>query len=124
MDLDWDNVGVGVSMRCFMRCSMRSSALAAASISAMLLASGMARADGMPAPQYAAPGIGIDWEVGARYWYSTGRYQKSLFTDVGPPIISRLTYDDLTASAAEAYFRGDVKGGLFIKGIVGGGSIT
>jgi hypothetical protein len=43
-----------------------------------MLASG-AIADGLPAPTAVPAGIGIDWEVGARFWYSTGHYKKDLF---------------------------------------------
>jgi opacity protein-like surface antigen len=104
---------------------LKLAALAGVSFSALLLSQSLVRADGLPERTYVAPaGIGIDWEVGARYWYSTGRYQKDLFAPGGAPELSRLTYDNLRSSAAEAFFRGDIKGGLFLKGIVGGGSVT
>jgi opacity protein-like surface antigen len=65
-------------------------------------------------------------EVGARYWYSSGRYQKDLS---GLPAFSglnsRLTYDNLTASSAEAFWRvNHVPSGLFVKGYFGGGAVT
>ena len=37
--------------------------------------------------------------------------------------MSRLTYDQLTASSGEFYFRGDIPWGLFVKGFIGGGSV-
>ena len=66
-------------------------------------------------------------EVGARYWYSSGRFQKDL-----PPggstsslnLISRLTYDDLTAHSGELYGRIDSPMNVFLKGYAGLGRIT
>ena len=89
-----------------------------------MLASG-AIADGLPQTSAAPAGIGIEWEVGARFWYSTGHYKKDLFDSIQNSVLnSRLTYDRLTGQSAEAFFRGNIPGGLFVKGIVGGGSIT
>ena len=89
-----------------------------------MLASG-AIADGLPQTSAVPVGIGIDWEVGARFWYSTGHYKKDLFDSIQHSVLnSRLTYDQLTGQSAEAFFRANIPGGLFVKGMVGGGSIT
>ena len=67
------------------------------------------------------------WEtqVGARWWYSSGRVQKDLFgggADSSTPV-SRLIYDDLTAHSGEVFGRGDHRSGLFVKFNAGLGSI-
>ena len=64
-----------------------------------------------------------NWEVGARYWYSTGSTSYDLFDSTGGISISRLEYDDLTAHSGETFFRGDHASGFFVKGYVGGGII-
>jgi len=74
-------------------------------LSALILTSTLVRADGYERPYVAPPGIGIDWEVGARYWYSTGHYKKEA---AGTVQLSRPTYDELRSSAPEAFFRGDI----------------
>ena len=64
------------------------------------------------------------WEVGARYWYSSGKTSYDLFDSTGSFLVSRLTYDNLTANSGEAFFRGDHWSGFFTKGYVGAGSIN
>src|SRR5215211_5416806 len=58
---------------------------------------------------------GIFFELGARYWLSSGRYSKDLFggSDVG--LLSRLTYSGFTSHAGEWF--GSVKqvDGYFLK---------
>jgi hypothetical protein len=39
-------------------------------------------------------------------------------------LVSRLTYDQLTANSGEFYFRGDLPWGFFLKGFIGAGSIS
>ena len=64
-------------------------------------------------------------EFGGRYWYSTGRIGYNYYGDTTTTLlVSRLTYDQLTANAGEFYFRGDVKWGFFVKGFVGAGGIS
>ena len=64
---------------------------------------------------------GYSFEIGARYWYSTGKLSKDLFDDPRSSELlnSRLTYDGLTAHAFEAFGRINLPSGLFIKGFAG-----
>jgi hypothetical protein len=79
----------------------------------------VARAD-EPGPNLDRPGF----EVGGRYWYSTGRVGYNYYGDTTTSLlVSRLTYEDLTANAGEVYLRGDLSWGLFVKGFIGAGSI-
>jgi len=64
-------------------------------------------------------------EVGGRFWYSTGRFQKDLFNDprFGNNMVSRLTYDGLSGRSYELFARVDHASGFFLKGYAGLGSI-
>lgn len=66
------------------------------------------------------------FEIGGRYWYSSGRFQKDLpaTSSSSTSLISRLTYDSLTAHAGELYARVDAPWLIFVKGFVGAGRIT
>jgi omptin family protein len=68
------------------------------------------------------------WEidVGARYFFSSGRNQTDLFGRIGgPPIfVSRLTWTGLQAQSGELFGRVEHQSGFFIKGFAGGGGIT
>lgn len=74
------------------------------------------------APVYGfAPGYTI--EVGGRYWYSFGRFQKDLGfgqTSLNNYLISRLTYQD-TGNSGEFFGRIDTPARIFVKGFIGGG---
>lgn len=62
------------------------------------------------------------FEFGPRYWYSSARYKENLLG--GPTIlVSRLTYEDLTANSAEGFGRLQHQNGVYLKGYIGGGSI-
>lgn len=65
-------------------------------------------------------------EVGTRAFYSTGMIgaPQPLIFNPGNVLLSRLTFSDLTAATAEIYTRFDHNNGLFVKGILGAGSIT
>ena len=64
------------------------------------------------------------FEFGGRYWYSTGRIGYGYYGDTTSSfLVSRLTYDKLTANSGELYFRGDVPWGFFIKGYIGAGKV-
>jgi opacity protein-like surface antigen len=65
-------------------------------------------------------------EVGARYWYSSGGFQKDLYDPfVTAQKNSRLTYADITGHSAETFFRIDhIPTGLYLKGYVGGGALS
>ncbi len=75
------------------------------------------------------PAVAPGWQVeaGARYWYSSGRFQKDLGITTNPAqqnvLISRLTYDS-TAHSGELFGRIDTPSRVFIKGLAGGGSLT
>src|SRR6516164_7757727 len=68
-----------------------------------------------------------DVEIGARVWYSSGRFQKDLGATVDPTqssnLISRLTYNT-TAATGEVFGRVDSPSNIFLKGFLGGGAIT
>jgi hypothetical protein len=87
------------------------------------LLSGRAMADGMLPPGVIV-GYERPWsvEVGARYWYSTGKNKYDYFDTTGTVLVSRLTYDDTHANSGEGFFRVDHNNGLFLKGFFGAGS--
>ena len=68
-------------------------------------------------------------EGGLRYWYSSAKNRYDYYADTTPTrLVSRLSYDDLTAHSGELFFRADaVRGPLsnfFVKGYLGGGAIN
>ena len=72
---------------------------------------------------------GWDIEVGGRYWYSFGRFQKDFAPGVlgfqNPTLnISRLTWDNLVAHSGEGFARIDTPWNFFAKGFAGGGNIN
>ena len=77
-----------------------------------------------PAPVAAA---GWEVEVGARYWLSSGRFQKDLGADTTPAnalvLGSRLTYVS-QAGSGEVFARIDAPSNLFLKGFAGGGVLS
>ena len=106
-----------------LRCAL--AAASALSGLAMVLNATDAQADGMNQPP-PPPQWGFQWESGVRYWYSTGNHQFNLggITSLNP-LVSRLTWTDLTAHSAETFLRLDHRGtGLFVKGSLGAGSIV
>lgn len=64
-----------------------------------------------------------NWEVGARYWFSTGESSYDLLDSTSTILVSRLTYQDLAAHSGETFFRGDHSSGFFVKGNVGAGIV-
>lgn len=81
----------------------------------------------MKAPVYKAPPPppAWVWEVGARYWYSSGKNGFNYYNDATTAQLnSRLTYDKLTAHSGEAFFRVDSPFNIFLKGYIGGGKIV
>jgi len=64
---------------------------------------------------------GYSFEVGARYWYSSGKLAKNLFDDPRSSnnLNSRLTYDGLTAHAFEMFGKVNLPSSLFVKGYAG-----
>jgi opacity protein-like surface antigen len=79
---------------------------------------------GKAPPMLFAPGW--EFEGGGRYWYSWGRFQKDLPASPSNDhsLISRLTYDDLTANTGEFFGRIDTPVNVFLQGFVGGGGIS
>lgn len=75
-----------------------------------------------------APAAASHWsgEIGARYWFSSGRYQKDLGMTRDPAaserLISRLTYNS-TGHSGEVFGRFDGPSGAFLKGYAGGGGL-
>ena len=70
---------------------------------------------------------GLEVEIGARYAYGWGRFQKEfgLFKAPGIPqnlLISQLTYDDMKTNSGEVFARIDTPWNLMAKGFIGGGS--
>lgn len=67
---------------------------------------------------------GTTLEVGARYVYGWGRFQKDLGiqSEGLTSLASRLTYSDMTTNGAELFARLDLPGGLMAKGFVGKGN--
>ncbi|WP_369674637.1 hypothetical protein, partial [Enterococcus faecium] len=65
------------------------------------------------------------FELGSRYWYSTGRNAYNYYADpTSASLVSRLTYDGLTAHSGEMFFRADTALGIFAKGTIGAGAIA
>jgi len=64
---------------------------------------------------------GYSFEVGARYWYSTGKLAKNLYDDprFSNDLVSRLTYSGLTAHSFEAFGKVNLPSSLFVKGYAG-----
>ncbi|MGB3866919.1 MAG: outer membrane beta-barrel protein [Xanthobacteraceae bacterium] len=83
-----------------------------------------------PQPRLAAkvPALSPGWqvEVGGRYWYSSGRFQKDLGAGTSPAqqnvLVSRLTYDT-TGHSGEVFGRVDSPARVFVKGFAGGGTL-
>lgn len=80
----------------------------------------------VPKPAFAA-----DWsfEGGGRVWVSSGRFQKDIAGgNLGyqnPTVnVSRLTWDNLAATTGEAFGRLDTPWNVFVKGFVGGGTLS
>ena len=84
----------------------------------------MAVLPGAPVPVIAA---GWEFELGARDWVSSGRFQKDLGSTTDPgtstTLNSRLTYDT-TANSAELFGRIEAPQNIFLKGNIGAGWIS
>ncbi|MFZ5782896.1 MAG: outer membrane beta-barrel protein [Pseudomonadota bacterium] len=77
-------------------------------------------------PKAAMP-LGWEAELGGRYWFSSGRFQKDLGSTTVPAtanaLNSRLTYDT-TAHSGEFFGRVETPWNIFAKGFIGAGSIA
>jgi opacity protein-like surface antigen len=65
----------------------------------------------------------FDYQVGTRYFWSTGTMLKSLKNPSGAAVNSRLTYSGLDANSGEAFGRVEHNTGAFVKGVIGAGSM-
>jgi len=66
-------------------------------------------------------------EVGGRYWFSDGRTRIGVFglTGISDNIfLSQLTWSGLRAQSPEVFVRADHLSGFFVKGFLGGASIS
>jgi opacity protein-like surface antigen len=83
---------------------------------------------GMPVKAFKAPPLELSpWvvEVGARYFYSSGRTRYTLGDPfVSGQINSQLTYNNLGSNAGEVFARLDHLSGFFAKGFIGAGNIN
>jgi len=72
------------------------------------------------------PPPAFTFEVGARFWYSSGKLSKDLFDDprFSSFLNSRLTFDGLISATYEGFGRIDTPFGTFIKGNVGLGKLN
>jgi opacity protein-like surface antigen len=71
----------------------------------------------------AAPFVaGWEFDAGARFWYSWGKFQ----TGNGRPneLVSRLTYSGVTGQSGELFARVDTPIDIFFKGFIGGGGLS
>src|SRR6185295_20359268 len=64
----------------------------------------------------------VEVEAGIRFWYSSGKNQKTLYDQSGALQISALTWTGETGKSAEAYFNIN-QSGVFAKGYFGLGSL-
>lgn len=75
-----------------------------------------------------APRVSMsEWQIeaGTRYWYSNGKSQQDLFSNVNPQLLnSRLIYGGMTGHSLEGFARFDHVSGLFAKVNFGMGSLV
>jgi hypothetical protein len=62
-------------------------------------------------------------DFGLRFWYGGSSTAKNLYDNSGAFLVSRLTYNNLTLFAAEAYTRFDLNRRWLLKGYIGGGTL-
>jgi opacity protein-like surface antigen len=67
---------------------------------------------------------GTEFEIGARYVYGWGRFQKDLGIQGLPltNLASRLTYDGMNTNGGEIFARLDTRQNIMVKGLIGAGS--
>lgn len=87
-----------------------------------------ARAAWRPGEEALAAVSPADWsfEIGGRYWYSSGRFQKDVPSEhtMSTNLASRLTYADMTGHSGEVFARLDTPWLVFVKGFAGLGRLT
>ncbi len=105
---------------------MKYTALATLGVSIALASTAYAADMAVKAPPRAtvAPTVSAwEFEIGARYFGSSGRSQYDLYDNLGAAMVSRLTYTGLVGHAGEGFARLDHSSGVFLKGFGGFGSI-
>ena len=83
----------------------------------------LAMAIALPPARAQAPEL-FSVEVGTRYWYSSGKFQKTLYDNSGSLQISKLTYSGQTGHAGEGYYHIVDPTKVFLKGYFGVGGLT
>lgn len=73
-----------------------------------------------PPELYASPVPLLEMDFGVRYWYSTGKAQKTLYNGAGDLRLSRLTWKDQDGHSGEGYFN-ITQNDVFAKGYIGAG---
>lgn len=66
---------------------------------------------------------GWEFDVGTRFWYSTGRYQNQNGSTPNV-LVSRLNYRDVKGQSGEIFGRVDTPFNVFVKGFVGAGGLS
>jgi hypothetical protein len=109
-----------------MGATLKYTALATVGVSLALAGSAFAAdlaVKARPAPAIVPVVSAWEFELGARYFGSTGQTQYDLYRIPPTSLISRLTYRDIVGHAGEAFGRFDHSSGIFIKGFGGVGGI-
>lgn len=75
-------------------------------------------------PPYAVDAPPNSYELGLRYWYSAGKFDKTLYNTTGATLLSRLTYDGAVGHTGEAYFNITDPSNWFLKGSIGAGMLA
>jgi hypothetical protein len=107
---------------------MRAASLLGLSFAALMVSNASWADAPPPSRRVAEPVRSWGWEVGGRYWYSTGETNwnhngNAVAPALGNPA-SVLTYDGLDAHSGEVFFRGDHLTGFFVKGYAGIGKVV
>jgi outer membrane protease len=92
-------------------------------LAASLLTAARAHASDWAYKPFDAPPATYTGDFGLRFWYGSSTTAKNLYNNPGSFLVSRLTYNNLSIFAAEAFTRFDLNRRWFIKGYVGGGTL-
>jgi outer membrane protease len=70
-------------------------------------------------PPYLLNPLSNSYELGTRYWYSSGSFDKTLYDNTGSVLLSKLTYGGATGHAGEVYLNIADPNNWLLKGTVG-----